>query len=225
MKKVLEFLTELKDNNNKAWFDAHKSQYLEAKSEFEAAVQQFIDGMVKVDPSVAGLTVKDCVYRIYRDVRFSNDKTPYKTHMGAFLCPHGRNSNYAGYYMHIEAHGSDYIGGHILAAGSYMPTPKQLESIRTEILDNSEEFMATISDAKGFVMENNSKLQRVPKGFPADFKYADMLKYKDYSIYKTLSDRDILAPDFIGRVVADLSLTVPFITTLNKAIDYANKEM
>ena len=99
MKQVVEFLTLLHENNDKAWFDSHKEMYKRALSCFEVFTAKLIDGIAAFDPSVRGLTVKDCTWRIYRDTRFSPDKTPYKTHMGAFVAPRGKKGGYSGYYF------------------------------------------------------------------------------------------------------------------------------
>ncbi|MDR0509915.1 MAG: DUF2461 domain-containing protein [Rikenellaceae bacterium] len=225
MKTTLDFLNLLQANNNKPWFDAHREMYLEAKARFEAFVQRLIDEVVRFDPSTAGATVKECVFRIYRDTRFSHNKNPYKTHMGALICPHGRNSGYAGYYFHIEAHGAQYIGGHLLAAGAHMPMPKELESIRTEILDNPQGFVHSLETARGFELSHSSKLQRVPKGFPSDSEWTEYFKYRDYSISKPLPEKKLLASDLLEYVAGELRATSEFVALLNRAIEYAKKEM
>ena len=89
MKTVIQFLRKLKENNNREWFMDHKQEYLDAQATFNAFVEKILIGLSEADESVRGLTVKDCTYRIYRDVRFSKDKSPYKTHMGAYICPGG----------------------------------------------------------------------------------------------------------------------------------------
>ena len=134
MKSVIDFLVGLRSDNSKEWFDAHKAEYKAAKAEFEDFTAQLIDGIAGFDPSVRGLAVKDCTYRIYRDIRFSNDKTPYKTHMGAYICRGGKKSGNAGYYFHVEPAGDGgMIGGHLLTAGLYMPEPEVLRSVREDI--------------------------------------------------------------------------------------------
>ena len=102
MKIVLDFINQLSLNNNKEWFDKNKSFYQEAKHCFETFTQQLIANIETFDPTIRGLQVKDCTYRIYRDLRFSKDKTPYKTHFGAYICPNGKKSGLGGYYFHLE---------------------------------------------------------------------------------------------------------------------------
>jgi len=225
MKQVVDFLNALVVNNNKAWFDAHRAQYEAAVGEFRTVVEGLIAGIREFDPAIGAVAAKESIFRIYRDVRFSRSKEPYKPWMGAYISPGGKNSGYAGYYFHIEAKGAEYIGGHILAAGVYMPMGKELESIRTEILDDPKAFLAAAARAKGFSMEGNEKLQRVPKGFPEDFEYAELLKYKDYSLSRYMDDKFVLSPQLLDRVLAEYRATSDFVKMLNRAIDYAKKEM
>ncbi|MDD2611849.1 MAG: DUF2461 domain-containing protein, partial [Bacteroidales bacterium] len=105
MKTILSFLNQISDNNNKSWFDAHKSEYVAANETFNSFIEKLIVGIASFDPSIKGITVKDCTYRFYRDIRFSTNKMPYKTHFGAYICPYGKKSGYAGYYFHIEPKG------------------------------------------------------------------------------------------------------------------------
>ena len=114
MKRVFEFLDALQQNNDKAWFDANKAWYLEVKNYFDGFVSELIERIEDFDDSIYGLNVSDCTYRIYRDVRFSKDKTPYKTHFCAYVCPKGKKSGFGGYYFHLEAEGGNYIGANLL---------------------------------------------------------------------------------------------------------------
>ena len=113
IKLIHGFLADIAANNNRPWFQAHKAEYERAKQEFEDGVRTLIDELATFDPEISHLTVKDCCYRFYRDVRFSSDKSPYKRHFGAYICAHGRKSLRGGYYLHIQP-------GHCLVAvGSY----------------------------------------------------------------------------------------------------------
>ena len=121
MKEIYDFLRELRENNDREWFNAHKKRYVELKAWFDEWVGKLIEKTAGFDEEIEGLNVKDCVYRIYRDVRFSPDKSPYKTHFAAYLAsPGGRNSQRAGYYVHLEPDGS------LLAGGLYCPEPSLL---------------------------------------------------------------------------------------------------
>ena len=118
---TLKFLKDLKKNNNKPWFEKHKSAYLEAKEDVEHFAEKVIEGLSKIDPDIAALQPKDCTFRIYRDVRFSRDKSPYKTNMGAYLSKGGKKSPLAGYYVHFEP------GRCFAAGGLWMPMPPRSE--------------------------------------------------------------------------------------------------
>jgi len=225
MKAVLEFVNQLHVNNNKAWFDAHRDQYEAALEEFRAFVGKLIEGIRAFDPMVGDVAAKDTIFRIYRDTRFSHNKDPYKPWMGAYISPGGKSSGYAGYYFHVEAREANYIGGHILAAGVYMPMGKELESIRTEILDDPKAFLAAMAGAKGFSMEGNDMLKKVPAGFPPDFEHADLLRYKDYSLWHKVDDAYMLSPRLPDNALAEYRTTSDFVKILNRAIDYAKKEM
>jgi len=226
MEKVIEFLTKLRDNNDREWFEANKKEFKAAQAEFNAFVERLIEGIASFDGSVRGLSVKDCVYRIYRDVRFSKDKSPYKTHMGAFICPGGRNSGKAGYYFHVEPTRDGMIGSNILSGGIYMPDPKVLKSIREDILYNSDTFLAAVAKAEGFGFDTRNSLKRVPLGFPADSPMAEYLKMKeDMSLYRHVDNEFLLAPGLLERTVAEYEKTAGFVGWLNRAVDYAREEM
>lgn len=221
MKNVINFLSALRLNNNREWFEAHRSEYQAALDEFNAFTEKLIAGLTTIDPGVAGLQVKDCTYRIYRDTRFSNDKTPYKIHMGAYVCPHGKKSGYAGYYFHVEPAGGCYLGNSLLATGLYMPSPEVLKSIRDEIDDNGAQIQAAIEKAQGFTLDQENKLQRVPKGYPADSPYAELLKLKDISLMRQVDEDFLLSADLVDRIVEAFRPTVELNKLLNRAVDYA----
>ena len=101
--EIMQFLTELKQNNNREWFQANKNRYDSLRKGFIDEVQQLIDRIALFDPEIAGLEAKDCLFRIYRDIRFSPDKTPYKIHFAAYMAScGGRGSERGGYYIHLE---------------------------------------------------------------------------------------------------------------------------
>jgi len=221
MKKILPFLNLIAENNSKAWFDAHKSEYLAANAEFNAFVEKLIIGISAFDPSIKGLTVKDCTYRFNRDIRFSPNKSPYKTHFGAYISPFGKKSGYAGYYFHIEPKGDDYLGGNIMATGLYNPQPEILKSIREEIFLNGDSFEEVVREASSFVLKDDQALKRVPKGYPADFKYAEYLKIKNHNLFKSFDNNVLLSEDFLEKTIDDYRQTVSFKNWLNKAVKYA----
>jgi uncharacterized protein (TIGR02453 family) len=223
MKTVLSFLSQIRENNNKTWFDEHKAEYQQAKLVFTEFVDKLIAGIAEFDDSVKDLTPKDCMYRFNRDTRFSPNKMPYKTHFGAFVCPNGKNSGYSGYYFHIEPEGSGYLGGHQLDTGVYCPEPNVLKSIREEIYFNSEAFDKTVRLASDFALEDSQALKKVPRGYPADFKYAEYLKLKNPCLCMHLNDDFILNENLLTNTLEAFRKTAAFNSFLNKAISYAKE--
>lgn len=221
MQNIIDFLLQLQQNNDRNWFKAHKSWYDEVSKEFDAFTEKLIAGIGRFDPTVKGLTVKDCTYRIYRDIRFSPDKSPYKTHMGAYICRGGKKSTFAGYYFHIEPGGNDSAGNNILSTGFYLPEPKVLKSIRDEVLDNGEKFITLVNQATGFELNRESRLKRVPTGYPADSPYADYLKLKDFYLDKAISNDFLLDADLLENTVREFQKTAPFLQFVNEAAEYA----
>jgi|WetSurMetagenome_2_1015567.scaffolds.fasta_scaffold593120_1 uncharacterized protein (TIGR02453 family) len=177
IQNCLNFLEKLAENNNREWFAANKKLYETAKADFEKITQRFIKEIGVFDADVRNLTPRDCIFRIFRDVRFSKDKSPYKTNFGASFNRSGKKVHSAGYYLHLDPTGS-FMGG-----GIYMPEPETLKMIRQEIYYNFDEFEAIIT-AKEFVKYyktiDGSALSLPPKGYPKDFKGIEYLKFKDY---------------------------------------------
>lgn len=217
MDTILKFLGELAGNNNRDWFQANKTWYEKAKSEFEAIVSSVIKGVSTFDMEIQTLNPRDCIFRIYRDTRFTKDKEPYKINMGAFINKGGRNSEYSGYYLHLQP-GNSFLGG-----GKWQPAPDILKAIRYEIYQFPEEFLKIIS-SKQFIDRFGSltdeKLQRNPKDFPADFRYIDLLRYKSYIVDKALGDDKLKDKNFIPLVTESFRDMYPLITFLNRAIEH-----
>jgi uncharacterized protein (TIGR02453 family) len=225
MKRVLDFLSELRVNNNREWFNANKGRYSEANAVFSAFAESLIAAIGEFDPAVRGLSLRDCTYRIYRDTRFSSDKTPYKTHMGVYVCPEGKKSGNAGYYFHIEPEGDGLIGGHVMDAGIYMPEPAVLKSVRDEIFDNGEAVLAAVGKARGFELDRTNSLKRTPKGYPTDTPYDEYLRLKDFHLSKSFGDDYLLADNLVERVAADFHTTYELVSLLNRATRFAHEEM
>lgn len=200
-KSTLDFLNGLKYNNNREWFLKNQSAYKEAKNNFESFVQEIINGISAFDQIIRGLEVKNCVYRINRDIRFSNDKTLYKSHLGAFIVRGGKKNGdkFAGYYFHIEP------GKSMIAGGAYMPPSPWLNAIRENISDDPEEFLKIISE-KNFIeyfgQIEGEKLKSAPKGYPSDHPHIDLLKFKSFLVTNDVPDKEVLAPDFLFHVVS-----------------------
>jgi len=224
MNTILTFLNQINENNSKAWLDAHRSEYQAATSAFNLFVEKLIAGITDFDPSIKGITVKDCTYRFNRDIRFSPNKMPYKTHFGAFICPSGKKSGFSGYYFHIEPKGFGYLSGSMLCTGLYGPPPAVLKSIREDIYLNGEAFDNVVHEAKSFVLEDDQALKKVPRGYPADFKYPEYLKLKNPSVYKRVDDAFLLSDKLLENTLTAFRETVSFNTWLNKAVRFAKEE-
>lgn len=216
MQEVLNFLSELRKNNNKEWFDQNRDRYQECRKKVLFLTELIIHEVGHFDPEVGAQNPKDCVFRIFRDVRFSVDKTPYKTNMGSFIVKGGKKSFCAGYYLHIEP-GASFVGG-----GSYCPPADALKAMRTEIFDNPEEFKQLIfkeSFRKVYPALYDDKLKTAPKGFPKDFPDIDLLKYKSFAFGENLDDSVVTSDAFVGRVVASMKELYPVNRFLNIALD------
>lgn len=214
-KDTLNFLSELERNNNRDWFNDNKHLYLKAKDNMENVVNQIISGVSDFDKSVERLEAKNCIFRIYKDTRFSKDKTPYKTNIGASLVEKGpKTLNHAGYYIHIEP------GKSFLAGGVYMTEPKNLKVIREKISAEGEDFLK-ILNKKSFrdnLELRGDKLVKVPQGFDKDNPMGDYLKFKQFTVFHSLSDEDVVNENFIYRTVKIFKEIYPFNLFLNEAI-------
>jgi uncharacterized protein (TIGR02453 family) len=216
MKTVLEFLKGLKGNNTREWFEANRKGYEAAKGEFEKMLNELIPEIYSFDPQIGILTAKDCVFRIYRDVRFSKDKSPYKTNMGGYICKGGRKGMFAGYYVHVEP------GMSMLAGGIYMPPPDVLKKVRQEVYYNAEVFKGILNGKefkKTFRVMEDDKLSRPPKDFPADFKDIDLLKYKSYTVMHGVTDETLVGKNLPDYMVKVFKVMQPFNQFLNRGLE------
>ena len=186
---TLQFLKTLQKNNNRDWFNENKSIYIEAKDDVLLFVENLIEEIAKFDEEILKIDPKKALFRIYRDTRFSKDKTPYKTHFGVSLGM-GKGKKISGYYLHIEP------GKSFLAGGVYQPESSALKEIRKEISMNGKEFLAILeqknfrNNFRGLSVE--SKLQRVPNGFEKDDPMAEFLKLKNFIVSHPISDEQVV---------------------------------
>ena len=225
MKQIINFLRKLQANNNREWFMEHKDEYKSAQARFNEIVDQIIYGICQFDPSLTGISHKDCTYRIYRDVRFSKDKSPYKTHFGAFMCPKGKKSGFAGYYLHVGTGlGEGYPFQHMLATGDYCYDKKVLQILREDICYGNGEFERILDGCPAFQLDKEQMLSRVPNGFPRDSKYSEYLRLKSLCLLNTPSNDFMLSDDVVNQTVDLFRTTKPFLDFINRAIQY-NKEM
>lgn len=218
IKNILHFLSELKQNNNREWFAENKDWYNQVKTEFEVIGADLIREISTFDDEVKHVEVKDCVFRIYRDVRFSHDKSPYKTHFGIYIASHGgRKSPRGGYYLHLDPDKS-FIG-----CGVWMPQPDVLKALRQSIYDNIDEFN-DILESKEFKkiypqLSDEGKAKKIPLGFPANFSYAELLKNKSYLVDTVLTDKQLNSDDFTKTVSSLVKTAHPFLSFLNYTVD------
>lgn len=218
MEKSIKFLKTLKKNNNKDWFNNHKDQYLEAKEEFETVVNELIKSIIKFDKKISNdLQAKDCVFRIYKDVRFSKDKSPYKTNMGASINPGGKKSMIPGYYFHLEP------GNSFLAGGIYMPEPQHLAAVRQEIDYNGAK-LEKILKSKTYTnyfqgLDESDKLKTVPKGYDKNNKYIELLKFKNFIAFHKINDSRLNSKTINKYVTEGFKSMLPLLEFLREAVE------
>lgn len=218
-KKTLQFLTDLKKNNNRDWFEKNRTSFTDAKNDFENFTGELIKKISAFDADVKELEAKKCTFRQYRDVRFSKDKSPYKINMGAYINRGGKNSIYAGYYFHLEPGNKSMIAG-----GLWMPQPQELQKVRQEIDYCFDEF-ANIAESKRFISlfgglaEGEMKLKKVPKGYDAENPAAEFLKLKSFVATKSLTDKELTESSLLKTTVESFKALHPLIQFINRAIE------
>ncbi len=216
-KEGISFLKSLKRNNNRQWFEKHKDEYeATVKLPMQSLIAALHPHFQRFAPEF-DINPKRSIFRIYRDVRFSKDKTPYKTHVAAHFVLRGKPKGVegSGYYLHIEP-GEIFLGG-----GIYMPDNDQLKGIRKAIASNSDEFLSILHSPKfkrTFGTLEGEKLQRVPKGYEAEHPMAEWLKYKQFFIGVEWSESKCLTGKFVAEVAAVFEAATPLVRFLNNAI-------
>ena len=217
---TVSFLKELKKNNSKTWFDNHKGKYLSAKNDFENFVQEIIVKISAFDDDIKELQPKSCTFRINRDIRFSKDKTPYKTNMGASFNRGGKKSIFAGYYFHLEPGGKSFVGG-----GLWMPEPIALKKLRQEIDYCFPEFKKIITSPSfkkqypGLEMDETQMLVNVPKGYEKDNPAAAFLKLKSFVATKDIPDTLLLKEDLLNEVDLAFRALMPLVKFMNRSME------
>ena len=214
---IFKFLKDLSKNNDREWFEKNKPKYLAAKEEFDGFVTALLDELIKFDGSLHGLNPKKLTFRIYRDVRFSKDKRPYKTNMGASFSAAGKGMGKPGYYLHIEPGNKSFIAG-----GLFMPEPETLNKIRQEIDYNGKVLTKIMSDKK-FKKDfakfwDEDKLKRAPKGYAEDHPYIDWLKLKSFITTRSLTDKEVKDKKFLKQSAGLAKSLKPLNDFLSEAI-------
>lgn len=215
LKPVLTFLSDLERNNNKVWFERNRDSYDEARQYFEELVIGLITEIGKFE-DLGGLTPKDCTFRINRDLRFSKDKSPYKTAMSAVIGPGGKKHTGLPYYVHLEPRGRSMLGG-----GYYMPTPGQLAKWR-QAVDQDTIRLNKIIRHKNFVNTfgplTGEKLKSAPKGYSPDHPEIELLRLKQLVVVRRLTDKEVLSPEFVKETAKAFKTMKPFLDYLNQTL-------
>lgn len=217
--QTLKFLSQLKRNNNKPWFDAHRAQYEAARIDFQNFIQLVIDALQKSDTTITGTEARSCIFRINRDIRFSKDKSPYKAHFGASIKRNGRKSRFAGYYFHCEP-GQSFAGG-----GIWMPEPADLKKLRQEIDYNWDEFQSLLGEKSFKKMYGDIdksaefSLSTMPKGYEKDNPAASYIKLKSVIAEVKLEDEELTKATLHRKTVAAFEALQPLLNFINRSLD------
>ena len=216
--KIVQFLQDLNKNNNREWFHDHKAQYEIYKNEYTKLIEDFLQVMIPLDESLRHLEPKNCAFRIARDIRFSKDKTPYKTHAGIWLSGGTKNTNLPGYYIHIEP-GKSFIGG-----GVWWPDALDLKKIRKEIAYFYEDLQAVLDNKKfkkefGDLERNDSNaLKKAPKDYEKDHEAIEYLKLKSFTAVQQIDDSLLKDQDFVQKLSEKLIALKPLNEFLERAL-------
>ena len=216
---TLEFFRELRENNHKAWFDINRKKYEEVKKDYHRLIEEILLKMQTFDKSLSHLQVKDCTFRINRDIRFSKDKTPYKTHLSIIMSPFGKRMENAAYYVHLDENNGSFAGG-----GIYMPGSETLKKIRAEIsgfYEDLEEILTSKDFAKtfqGLDSDENVVLTRPPKGYDAEHPAIELLKFKSFTATKPLDNKLLTDPKSVDAVTDILKKIKPLNDFINRGL-------
>lgn len=216
---TIQFLKQLEKNNNKPWFDEHRKEYELAKKDFLQFTQKILSELSEFDSEIAYLAPKDCVFRINRDVRFSKNKSPYKTNMGMSIAKGGKKGIFAGYYFHLES-GKSFVGG-----GLYMPMANEVNKVRQEIDYCAEEWTGILKNKnfkRIFVdLERNSdiSLSRPPKGYDASHSCINDLKLKSWIATKEIKDELLTTPQLSKTIIESFQALQPLLQFINRSIE------
>ncbi len=214
---TFSFLNAVAENNNREWFQVHKGGYETAKENVLAFTGEIIRGLSKFDPTIpSDLNPKECVMRIYRDIRFSKDKSPLKTNFGIAISSNGKNFKGPGYYLHIQP------GRSFVAGGCWYPEPESLKAIRQEIDYNLSDWKEITNDP-GFVKafgspDTEAKLRTAPKGYPSDHPAIEYLKLKSFTASAQITDSDLSKDGSVAIVTELFEKLYPLMVFLRNAI-------
>ncbi|MBK0370825.1 DUF2461 domain-containing protein [Flavobacterium agrisoli] len=214
----LQFLDDLKNNNNRDWFLANKKRYEIFKKDYHQLVADFLDKIKPLDPSLEMLEVKNCTFRINRDIRFSKDKSPYKAHLGIWISAGTKGLNRSGYYIHIEK------GNSFIAGGLYAPESEDLKKIRKEIAFFYDDLEAILNEPhfkkefNTFDVNESNSLKNPPRGYEKDHPAIAFLKLKSFVVSQKYELNEILKPDFVNKMTQKLITLKPLNDFLNRGL-------
>ena len=214
--RILQFLADVKVNNNRDWFYANKGRYESIHADFERIIEQLIDAISHFDPAVSMVTVKSTLYRFHRDTRFSLDKSPYKRHLGSYINPKGKKSPHGGYYLHLEP-GNCMIGG-----GAYCLDSPILKAVRMSIMNEIDQFRSIVESTQFhdlFPVIGEEHLKTMPVGFPRDFPYPQYLRPKNFAVLHHLPDEFFFQENWISEAADYFKIMKPFLDFVNETID------
>lgn len=219
MEEVLMFIRELALNNDKDWFEANRQRWMACRDKVRAFTAGMVNMMAEYDPGLRGLRAEDCLWRISRDVRFSTDKTPYKSWIGIFMCPGGKKSGNAGYYLHVEGLPEGPCPN-MLYAGLHLPQAKVLKGLRRMFVSSGADFEECIGQAAGFTLDTTHSLSRNPAGFPGTCRYGHLLRLsRDIGLVRKADDSFIAGEDALRKTASEFRKAVPFVRLLNRSIE------
>jgi len=215
--ETFAFLTDVVENNNREWFALNKERYETARENVLELVQQLIPELSKIDPLISSETdPKKSVMRIYRDVRFSKNKDPYKNNFGIWFSAKAKGGNEPGYYLHLQP-GKSFVAG-----GYWMPEAAHLKLIRQELDYNIADFIKIIKNdtfAKDFKISTEQALKNAPKGYDPSDPNIEYLKLKSFEVMKKIADEDFLKPSIIKQLTNHYATIHPLVAFLRNAIE------
>ena len=213
---ILQFLQNIKFNNNREWFYEHKEDYNRVRASFEAIIERLIASISQFDPVYSMVTVKSTLYRFNRDTRFSPDKSPYKRHFGSYINLKGKKSQHGGYYLHLEP------GGCMVGGGAYCLEGPVLKAIRRSIVDNIDVYRSIVEAPEFktlYPVIGLEHLKTLPIGFPKDFAYPQYLRPKNFAVLHQLPDDFFFNDDWMSEVTRYFKILKPFLDFVNNTID------
>ena len=218
-KEALQFLEDLIANNNTDWMHANKKRYENYKKDYYSFIASLLAEMKPLDKTLEPLEVKNCTFRINRDIRFSKDKSPYKTNMGVWFTQNKFRKNSPGYYIHFEK------GNCFIAGGVWCPEPEELKKIRKEIAYFNEDLETIVNDKnfkkefKAMTRDESNTLKKAPKDFDPNHPAIEFLKLKSFTASAQIDDALFTNKDFSKTVAQKLIALKPLNDFLNRALE------